>query len=76
MYFFSKILSKKYRGNFIIDFLGVWQDIDSGYNAIPVSGCAYYLSPPRGLNELWIDPIHIVIYITFVLATCGLFSRF
>jgi protein transport protein SEC61 subunit alpha len=52
MYFFSKVLAKKYRGNIIIDFVGVWQDIDSGLNSIPVSGLAYYLSPPRGFNEL------------------------
>jgi protein transport protein SEC61 subunit alpha len=24
LYFFSKILSKKYRGNLIVDFIGVW----------------------------------------------------
>jgi protein transport protein SEC61 subunit alpha len=50
--------------------------MDGGYNAVPIGGCAYYISPPRGLNALWIDPIHVIVYISFVLFTCAAFSRF
>jgi len=71
----SKVLSKKFRGNFFIDLIGVWHDVDGGFNSIPVSGIAYYISPPRGLNEVWIDPVHIIVYLLFVLGTCGFFSR-
>jgi protein transport protein SEC61 subunit alpha len=68
------VLSKKYKGNILIDVIGVWQEIDR--SAVPVSGLAYYISPPNGIKDLWIDPIHILTYLIFVLGTCGFFSRF
>lgn len=40
-----------------------------------VSGIAYYMSPPHTLTAALTDPIHTVVYITFMLSACALFSK-
>lgn len=46
LYFFSQILSKKFRGNFLVNLLGKWQEYDMSGRSAPVGGLAYYISPP------------------------------
>lgn len=38
-------------------------------------GFAYYISAPRTVAELMLDPFHTFFYLAFVLGTCALFSR-
>lgn len=45
LYFFSQILYKRFKGSFWIGFVGNWQDIEGG--SIPISGIAYWISPPK-----------------------------
>ena len=61
----------------MIRLLGTWQDVEmgGGGHSIPVGGLVYYISPPRGLYDALIDPIHTIIYTVFVLASCALFSQ-
>ena len=40
-----------------------------------VSGIAYYMSPPHTIKAALLDPIHTVIYITFMLTACAIFSK-
>lgn len=52
MYFISQILYRKFKGNWLIGLLGTWQEVGDagrGGNSIPVSGLAYWISPPRDL---------------------------
>ena len=46
----------------------------AGHSA-PVGGLAYYISPPRDFVDVLKDPFHSIFYITFVLASCALFSK-
>ena len=39
------------------------------------SGIAYYMSPPHTVKEAILDPIHMGIYITFIISACALFSK-
>lgn len=75
LYFFSQMLYKKYKGNFLIRLLGQWQDVESGTHSVPVGGLAYYISPPRDILEIARDPFHTIFYISFVLISCALFSK-
>jgi protein transport protein SEC61 subunit alpha len=43
--------------------------------AIPVGGIAYYISPPSTIANLFSDPLHTLVYLTFVLGTCAFFSK-
>lgn len=76
LYFLSQLLYNRYSGNVLVRLLGVWKEPkDSPGGTIPVSGLAYYLSPPQALGDLLRDPIHGVIYLTFILASCAIFSK-
>lgn len=76
VYFFSQILHRNFKGNFFVGLLGKWQEMEIGGESRPIGGLAYYLSPPRDFGDLVKDPIHVIVYILFVLIVCGLFSRF
>lgn len=75
LYFFSQILYKRYKGNFLVRLLGQWQDVESGGHSVPVGGLSYYISPPRDLLEIARDPFHTIFYISFILISCALFSK-
>jgi protein transport protein SEC61 subunit alpha len=77
LYFFSQLLHKRYAGNFLVNLLGKWQDVDTGGGAqsIPVGGLAYYVSPPGSFAEIIYDPFHAIFYLTFILTACALFSK-
>jgi len=36
---------------------------------------AYYISPPRTFAEILSDPIHMLAYTAFILASCSFFSK-
>lgn len=76
LYFFSQVLYKRYRNNPIVNFIGQWQETDyTGGNAVPVGGIAYYISPPGSFSDFFVDPVHVLVYVTFVLVSCSLFAR-
>lgn len=75
-YFLSQLLYNRYSGNIFVRLLGVWKDLkESPGNSVPVSGLAYYISPPHTFAEIAQDPIHAVFYIIFILASCAVFSK-
>jgi len=77
LYFFSQLLYKRYSGNFLVQLLGRWQDVEGGGGAqsVPVGGLAYYVSPPTSLAGMLYDPFHALFYFTFILTACALFSK-
>jgi protein transport protein SEC61 subunit alpha len=74
LYFISQILYKRYKHIFIIRLLGQWEEREGG-QSIPIGGLAYYISPPRDLRDFIIEPLHSIIYVIFILLSCGLFSK-
>merc|ERR1712166_1101983 len=74
MYFFSQLLYRRFKSNMLVNLLGQWQEQDFG-QSIPVGGLAYYVSPPHSLSNIWEDPLHAFIYVSFVLISCALFSK-
>jgi len=75
LYFFSQILAKKFKGNFLVNLLGKWQEYDMSGRQAPVGGLAYYISPPRDFVDIIRDPFHTLFYIIFVMGSCALFSK-
>jgi protein transport protein SEC61 subunit alpha len=76
LYFLSQLLYNRYGGNIIVRLLGVWKELkENPGNSVPVSGLAYYISPPHTLAEIGRDPIHAIFYFIFILASCALFSK-
>jgi protein transport protein SEC61 subunit alpha len=75
LYFFSQILYRKFKGNFVVSLLGKWQEVDMAGHAAPIGGLAYYISPPRDMVDILRDPIHCLFYVSFVMIACGLFAK-
>merc|ERR1712169_139579 len=78
LYFVSQMLYRQFPNNFLIGLFGTWREV-SGFGgqsqAIPTGGIAYYVSPPPTLANLFGDPLHRFIYLTFILGTCAFFSK-
>lgn len=74
MYFMSQILYRRFKGNWLVGLLGTWQDVNGG--SIPVSGVAYWISPPRDLLQFITEPLHSLVYTVFVMISCAFFSRY
>jgi len=76
LYFLSQLLYNRYSGNILVRLLGVWKELkENPGNSVPVSGLAYYISPPQTFAEIGRDPIHAIFYFIFILASCALFSK-
>lgn len=75
LYFFSQVLYKRYSTNFFVRMIGAWQEMPQSGQSVPVSGLAYYVSPPRSVAEVANDPFHALFYTAFILSSCALFSK-
>merc|ERR1719178_141196 len=75
LYFFSQLLYKRYRDNIFVNLLGQWRELDYTAQSVPVGGLAYFVSPPGNLSEILEDPLHALVYLTFMLTACALFSK-
>merc|ERR1711907_910871 len=75
LYFFSQLLYKRYRDNIFVNLLGQWREVEYSQGSIPVGGLAYFVSPPANLSEIIEDPLHALVYLSFMLVACALFSK-
>lgn len=75
LYFFSQILHRRFSNNVLVQFFGQWQQDQRTGQSVPISGLAYYVTPPRTVLDIVYDPLHTVIYLTFILGACALFSK-
>merc|ERR1719468_794264 len=73
LYFFSQLLHRRYANNFFVRLFGEWRPNAKG-RMVPISGLAYYVSPPENFVEVLRDPFHAIFYILFVLGSCAVFS--
>ncbi len=78
LYFVSQLLYQRFSTNVFIGLLGRWREVQyqgGQTHMIPVGGLAYYLSAPHSFSEVAADPVHAVLYVTFVLGICALLSK-
>ncbi|XP_077194052.1 protein transport protein Sec61 subunit alpha isoform X2 [Paroedura picta] len=77
LYVISQMLSVRFSGNFLVNLLGQWADVSGGGPArsYPVGGLCYYLSPPESMGAIFEDPVHVMVYIIFMLGSCAFFSK-
>ena len=74
---FPQMLYSRFGGNLLVDLLGVWESVGGGGPArsFPSGGLCYYLSPPESVGRVIVDPVHAVLYISFMLGSCAFFSK-
>jgi protein transport protein SEC61 subunit alpha len=69
------MLYRNFKGSFITNLFGNWQEVGAQGQLVPVGGLIYYITSPRTLFEALRDPVHTVIYVLFIVGSCALFSR-
>jgi protein transport protein SEC61 subunit alpha len=75
IFFISQMLFKRFPTNFFIRLLGVWHNEDGVPQDAAISGFAYYISPPHSIAAAFADPLRFVVYVTFMLTACAMFSK-
>ncbi|CDR41980.1 CYFA0S08e02234g1_1 [Cyberlindnera fabianii] len=70
----SQMLFSRFPNNPVVRLLGVWSARPGGVQLFATNGIAYYIQPPFSLGEAILDPIKTVIYVSFVLGLCAVFS--
>ncbi|KAJ3299385.1 translocon subunit [Borealophlyctis nickersoniae] len=75
IFFISQLLYKRWPENLLVRLLGVWQSPEGIPQEYATSGFAYYISPPQNILRALADPIHFIIYVSFMLGACALFSK-
>lgn len=73
LFIISQMISSRFSGNFLVDLLGRWQQ--ASYRSVPIGGLCYYLSAPESFTSAFLDPLHTVLYIAFMLGSCAFLSK-
>ncbi|KAF9910436.1 translocon subunit [Linnemannia zychae] len=75
MFMVSQMVFNRFPENILVRILGTWTPYQGTNQMIASGGLAYYMSPPHSITEALLDPIHTVVYITFMLTACALLSK-
>lgn len=71
----SQMLFSRFPDSILIKILGVWEPLEDSPQLVATQGIAYYMSAPRTLRSAITDPIHMLVYVTFIVSLCALFSK-
>ncbi|GCA63840.1 SecY/SEC61-alpha family protein, partial [Kipferlia bialata] len=73
----SQSLSRKMPGNLLVKLIGSWREVESSPGQyVPTSGLIYLLAPPTSMFAAATHPIHTVLYLTWMLGSCGLIAKY
>ncbi|QLG73634.1 hypothetical protein HG535_0F01450 [Zygotorulaspora mrakii] len=76
IFLISQILYQKFPSNPVVRLLGVWGVVPGQPGPQrALKGLSYYIQPPTSLKEIPLDPLKAVVYVSFVLGVCALFSK-
>ncbi|CUM66791.1 uncharacterized protein PRCAT00004473001 [Priceomyces carsonii] len=74
IFIISQLLYVRWPNNIFVKILGTWDTRPGAAQLFAVNGIAYYIQPPFSFTDVLLDPIKTVIYISYVLGSCALFS--
>jgi len=75
VYFFSQMLYRNFRGNFITSIFGTWQEAGYQGQIVPVGGLIYYITSPKTFYDAITQPIHTIVYTLFVVGSNYIFIK-
>ncbi len=74
--FFSQIIWSRFNPANSSTLLNLFAQFNSADpSAGPIGGFAYYVSPPRGLEVLAVEPLRAITYVLFYVVMCTIFAR-
>jgi protein transport protein SEC61 subunit alpha len=59
---------------FIVQVFGKWAQYRDTGQFVPIGGLAYYISKPRNLGDMLVDPVRALCYVVFMLVSCAIMS--
>jgi len=73
IYFFSQILYKRFPDNRIVGLFGSWSTtgMEQQSQLRPVGGLAYLVTAPSDMESAISDPLHAILYMSFMILSCG-----
>ena len=73
LYFFSQILYKRFPDNRIVGLFGSWSTtgMEAQSQLRPVGGLAYMVTAPSDMESALSDPLHALLYMSFMILSCG-----
>ncbi|KAI9346058.1 SecY subunit domain-containing protein [Zopfochytrium polystomum] len=75
IFFISQLLHKRFPENIFVRLLGVWKNLEGVPQEFATGGFAYYISPPQSLAAAFLDPLHFIVYLAFMLSACAFLSQ-
>ena len=69
IYRISQVLYNRHSDSFLIKLLGTWAYKDG--EQIPISGIAYFLTPPKNLLSFIMQPLKSIVYVTIIFYCSG-----
>lgn len=72
----SQTFYRKFKGFWFAKILGVWKENPENpfTGGKCIGGLAYYITPPSSFNDVLINPLHFILYMSFVIISSALFS--
>lgn len=74
LHLISNILYRKFKKFQLIRLLGTWKTDQYGRERL-IGGVSYYLVPPDSLREVFNDPVHFFVYLSFIAVSCAVLSK-
>lgn len=70
-----QMLYNRFPNNIAVKLLGTWEAKPGSAQLFAAGGLSYYIQPPFSLTDALLDPVKTVIYVSFVLTLCAVFSK-
>ena len=75
IFFISQMLYRRFPDALFVRLIGVWANAEGVPTQSPMGGIAYYIAPPENISKALADPLHFLVYVSFMLTACALFSK-
>lgn len=75
LFMISQMLFTRFPESLLSRVVGVWDTRPLTGQLYAVGGLAYYMQPPQSFREVGKDPLQLIVYATYVVTTCALFSK-
>ena len=75
IFFISQMLYRRFPDSLLVRLIGVWANAEGVPTQSPTGGISYYIAPPENISKALADPLHFLIYVSFMLTACALFSK-
>ncbi len=75
VFFVSQLLYNKFPNNILVRLLGVWEPVEGSSHFSATSGISYFITAPQNLTQAFKDPVHFIIFVSFILGTSAILSK-